>query len=46
MVGETLTEYLEFHPNVADLILEKAIQAFNAAEAARRARELVRRKPF
>ncbi|AZB71887.1 DNA topoisomerase (ATP-hydrolyzing) subunit B [Synechococcus elongatus] len=44
LVGETLTEYLEFHPNVADLILEKAIQAFNAAEAARRARELVRRK--
>lgn len=44
LVGETLTEYLEFHPSVADLILEKAIQAFNAAEAARRARELVRRK--
>ncbi|MDB9525743.1 DNA topoisomerase (ATP-hydrolyzing) subunit B [Oscillatoria sp. CS-180] len=44
LVGETLTEYLDFHPNVADSILEKAIQAFNAAEAARRARELVRRK--
>jgi DNA gyrase subunit B len=44
LVGETLTEYLEFRPNVADAILEKAIQAFNAAEAARRARELVRRK--
>ena len=27
-----------------DLIIEKAIQSFNAAEAARRARELVRRK--
>ncbi|HEY9627523.1 MAG TPA: DNA topoisomerase (ATP-hydrolyzing) subunit B [Coleofasciculaceae cyanobacterium] len=44
LVGETLTEYLEFRPGVADAILEKAIQAFNAAEAARRARELVRRK--
>jgi len=44
LVGEVLTEYLEFRPNVADTILEKAIQAFNAAEAARRARELVRRK--
>ncbi|MBE7380404.1 MAG: DNA topoisomerase (ATP-hydrolyzing) subunit B [Leptolyngbya sp. SIO1E4] len=44
LVGETLTEYLAFHPSVADSVLEKAIQAFNAAEAARRARELVRRK--
>jgi DNA gyrase subunit B len=44
LVGEALSEYLEFHPSVIDLILEKAIQAFNAAEAARRARELVRRK--
>lgn len=44
LVGEVLTEYLDFHPNIADFILEKAIQAFKAAEAARRARELVRRK--
>jgi DNA gyrase subunit B len=44
IVGEALTEYLEFRPNIADAILEKALQAFNAAEAARRARELVRRK--
>jgi DNA gyrase subunit B len=44
LVGEVFTEYLEFRPGVADSILEKAIQAFNAAEAARRARELVRRK--
>lgn len=43
-MGEILTEYLEFHPSVGEAILEKAIQAFNAAEAARRARELVRRK--
>jgi DNA gyrase subunit B len=44
LVGEVLTEYLEFRPNIADAILEKAIQAFKAAEAARHARELVRRK--
>jgi DNA gyrase subunit B len=43
-VSEVLNEYLEFHPAVAISILDKAIQAFNAAEAARRARELVRRK--
>ncbi|MEM8639767.1 MAG: DNA topoisomerase (ATP-hydrolyzing) subunit B [Cyanobacteria bacterium P01_G01_bin.54] len=44
VVGEVLNEYLEFNPAVADLILEKAVQSFKAAEAARRARELVRRK--
>ena len=44
LVGEALTKYMEFNPGVLDLILEKAIQSFNAAEAARRARELVRRK--
>ncbi|MCU0516056.1 MAG: ATP-binding protein [Oscillatoria sp. Prado101] len=44
LVGEALSEYLEFRPNIADAILEKAIQAFKAAEAARHARELVRRK--
>jgi DNA gyrase subunit B len=43
-VGEGLVEYLEFRPGVVDQILEKAIQSFNAAEAARRARDLVRRK--
>jgi DNA gyrase subunit B len=44
LVGEVLTEYLEFRPHVADAVLDKAIQAFKAAEAARRARDLVRRK--
>jgi len=44
LVGEVLTEYLEFHPGIADSILDKAIEAFKAAEAARHARELVRRK--
>lgn len=44
LVGEVLNEYLEFNPQVADAIIEKAVNAFKAAEAARRARELVRRK--
>ena len=44
LVGEVLVEYLDFRPAVVDSILEKAIQSFNAAEAARRARDLVRRK--
>jgi DNA gyrase subunit B len=44
LVGEALTEYLDFRPGVIDSILEKAIEAFKAAEAARKARELVRRK--
>lgn len=44
LVGEVLNEYLEFNPQVTDSVIEKALQAFKAAEAARRARELVRRK--
>lgn len=44
LVGEGLTEFLELRPQIADAILDKAIQAYQAAEAARRARELVRRK--
>ncbi|WP_247216853.1 DNA topoisomerase (ATP-hydrolyzing) subunit B [Synechococcus sp. C9] len=44
LVGEALMEFLEMRPQVADAILDKAIQAYQAAEAARRARELVRRK--
>ncbi len=44
LVGEVLNEFLEFNPQVADAVIEKAVQAFKAAEAARRARELVRRK--
>jgi DNA gyrase subunit B len=44
LVGEVLNEYLEFNLSVADTIIEKAVQAFKAAEAARHARELVRRK--
>ena len=44
LVGETLNEYLEQNPQVADTIIEKAVQAYKAAEAARRSRDLVRRK--
>jgi DNA gyrase subunit B len=44
LVGEVLNDYLEFNPPIADSIIDKAVQAFKAAEAARRARELVRRK--
>jgi DNA gyrase subunit B len=43
LVGETLNEYLEQNPQVADTIIEKAVQAYKAAEAARRP-GLVRRK--
>jgi len=44
LVGEFLNDYLQCNPNVADSVIDKAIQAFKAADAARRARELVRRK--
>ncbi len=43
-VSEKLTEYLEFHPDVVHSILDKALQSMQAEEAARRARDLVRRK--
>ena len=42
--GEALKTYLEEHPRNAKSILDKAIQAFQAREAARKARDLVRRK--
>jgi DNA gyrase subunit B len=44
LVGEVLNDYLQCNPHVADSVIDKAIQAFKAADAARRARELVRRK--
>jgi DNA gyrase subunit B len=44
LVGEVLNDYLEFNLNVGDAIIEKALESFKAAEAARHARELVRRK--
>ena len=44
MVNEALGTFLEENPNVARAILEKCVSASRAREAARKARELVRRK--
>ena len=44
MVNDALATFLEENPSVAKSILEKCISASRAREAARKARELVRRK--
>ena len=44
MVNDALGTFLEENPSVAKAILEKCISASKAREAARKARELVRRK--
>ena len=44
IVSEQLMIYLEQHPQVAKMILEKSIMAQRAREAARKARDLTRRK--
>ncbi len=44
LVSEGLASFLEENPKVAQQILEKAVQAAQAREAARKARELTRRK--
>ena len=44
LMNEKLAEFLEENPNIAKAILEKCVSASKAREAARKARELVRRK--
>ena len=44
VVNEHLGNYLEEHPPVARAIIEKAVSAARAREAARKARDLVRKK--
>ncbi|MBM4193856.1 MAG: DNA topoisomerase (ATP-hydrolyzing) subunit B [Gemmatimonadetes bacterium] len=43
-VNEWLASYLEEHPRVANIVIEKALAAARAREAARKARDLTRKK--
>ncbi len=43
-VNEWLSAYLEEHPRVANAVLDKALSAARAREAARKARDLTRKK--
>ena len=43
-VRDKLQEWLEFNPKMAKIIIEKTLQAQRARDAARKARELTRRK--
>ncbi len=44
ITGESLAAYLEQHPQESKIIIDKCIKAAKAREAARKARELTRRK--
>ncbi len=43
-INEKLSDYLEEHPAVSQALISKAVQAATAREAARKARELTRRR--
>ncbi len=44
VVNEKLSEFLEEHPDMAKLIMDKCLSASRARDAAKKARELTRRK--
>jgi DNA gyrase subunit B len=44
VMNELLNRYLDEHPRVANIIIEKALSASRAREAARKARDLTRKK--
>ncbi|MDC7125793.1 MAG: DNA topoisomerase (ATP-hydrolyzing) subunit B [Spirochaetales bacterium] len=46
IMNEHLTDYFEMNPEVAEKIIEKTVLAAKARTAARKARELTRRKSF
>ncbi len=46
VVNDKLSAYLEEHPDVARKIVEKAAESARAREAAKKAKELIRRKSF
>ncbi len=44
VISELLSQYLDEHPKAANIIIEKAMSAQRAREAARKARDLTRKK--